>query len=31
MTLKGDKKFKDITIYVVKNADGPDWKVEGIE
>lgn len=31
LTVKGDKKFKDITIYVVKNADSPDWKVEGIE
>lgn len=31
LTVKGDKKFKDITIYVVKYADGPEWKVEGIE
>lgn len=31
LTVKGDKKFKDITIYVVKYADSPDWKVEGIE
>jgi hypothetical protein len=31
LTVKGDKKFKDITIYVVKNVDSPEWKVEGIE
>jgi hypothetical protein len=31
LTVKGDRAFKDITIYVVKNADSPDWKVEGIE
>ncbi|MBK8704273.1 MAG: hypothetical protein IPN33_12070 [Saprospiraceae bacterium] len=31
LTVKGDKKFKDITIYVAKNADIPDWKVEGIK
>ncbi|NUQ26169.1 MAG: hypothetical protein HUU34_19640 [Saprospiraceae bacterium] len=31
LTVKGDKKFKDITIYVAKNADSPDWKVEGIK
>lgn len=31
LTLKGDKKFKDITIYVVKSPESPEWKVEGIE
>jgi hypothetical protein len=31
LTVKGGKAFKDITIYVVKNADSPVWKVEGIE
>ncbi|MEZ4773031.1 MAG: hypothetical protein R3D00_07605 [Bacteroidia bacterium] len=31
LTVRGDKAFKDITIYVVKNADSPEWKVEGIE
>ncbi len=31
LTVKGDKKFKDITIYVVKYADSLEWKVEGIE
>ncbi|MFN8776588.1 MAG: hypothetical protein ACK5XV_07465 [Flavobacteriales bacterium] len=31
LTVKGDLKFKDITIYVVKYADSPEWKVEGIE
>jgi hypothetical protein len=29
--VKGDKKFKDVTIYVVKNPDSPEWKVLGIE
>jgi hypothetical protein len=28
---KGEKKFKDITVYVVKNADSSYWNVEGIE
>jgi hypothetical protein len=31
LTVKGDKKFKDITVYVVKYAGSPEWKVEGIE
>lgn len=31
LTIKGDKGFKDIAIYVVKNADSSDWKVEGID
>lgn len=31
ITVKGEKKFKDITIYVIKNVDSPNWKVEGIE
>lgn len=31
LTVKGDQKFKDLTIYVVKYVDSPDWKVEGIE
>lgn len=29
--VKGDRKFKDVTIYVVKTPDSPEWKVEGIE
>ncbi len=31
LTVKGDKKFKDITIYVIKEMDSPDWKVEEME
>lgn len=31
LTVKGEKAFKDITIYVVKNADSPDWKVVEME
>ena len=31
LTVKGGRAFKDITIYVVKNADSLDWRVEGIE
>jgi hypothetical protein len=31
LTIKGDKKFKDITIYVVKYANSPDWKVVEVE
>ena len=31
LTVKGEKAFKDITIYVVKNVDSPDWKVVKME
>jgi hypothetical protein len=31
LTVKGDKKFKDVTINVAKYADSPEWKVEGVE
>ena len=31
LTVKGDKKFKDITIYVVKYLDNTEWIVEGVE
>jgi hypothetical protein len=31
LTVKGDKAYKDITVYVVKHANNPNWKVEGIE
>ena len=31
LTAKGQNKFKDITIYVTKYADQPEWIVEGIE
>ncbi len=30
-TVKGNKKFKDVTVYVVKYADRSDWEVQGIE
>ena len=30
-TVKGDKKFKDITIYLVKYIDNPQWQIEGVE
>lgn len=31
LTVKGNKKFKDITVYIVKYADSAEWKVEGME
>lgn len=31
MTVKGTKKYKDITVYVIKTAVSPEWKVEEIE
>lgn len=31
LTIKGEQKFKDVTIFVVKYADSPDWIVDGIE
>lgn len=31
MIVKGDKKFKFLTVYAVKNADGAGWEVEGME
>ena len=27
LTVKGEKKYKDITVYVVKYADQPEWRV----
>jgi hypothetical protein len=31
LTVKGDPKFKDVTIYLAKYADRPDWEVQEIE
>ncbi len=31
LTVKGYKKFKDLTVYVVKYADSTEWEVEGME
>ena len=31
LTVKGQKKFKDLKIYVTKNVDQPEWIVEGVE
>lgn len=31
LTVKGDKKFKDVALYVVKTADSPEWKVMAME
>jgi len=30
-TAKGEKKFKDLTIQLIKNPENPDWKVEYVE
>ena len=31
LTIKGDRKFKDVIIYVVKNPDTTAWLVDGLE
>ena len=31
LTIKADKKFKDITIYLEKYIDNPNWEVVGLE
>mgnify|MGYP000294038924 CR=1 FL=1 len=31
LTIKGKKKYKDVTVYVVKYADQPEWTVEQID
>ena len=31
LTVKGEKKYKDVTVYVVKYADQPEWTVEQID
>jgi len=31
LIVKGDKKFKDVALYVVKTADSPEWQVMAIE
>jgi len=31
LIVKGDKKFKEVTLYVVKTADSPEWKVMAME
>lgn len=31
LTVKGDKKFKDLIIYVVKRPDTTAWVVDGLE
>jgi hypothetical protein len=31
LTVKGDRKYKDITIYLSKSSGSPEWKVEAFE
>lgn len=31
LTVKGDKKFKDVIIYVIKRPDTTAWVVDGVE
>lgn len=31
LTVKGEQKYKDVTVYVVKYADQPEWTVEQID
>jgi hypothetical protein len=31
LTIKGEKKYRDIVVYVAKSTDSPDWKVESLE
>lgn len=31
LIVKGQKKYQNITVFVVKYADQPDWVVEGIK
>lgn len=31
LIVKGDKKFKDVTIYLIKQSDSPEWEVVGVE
>jgi hypothetical protein len=31
LTIKGEKKFRDVVVFVVKTADSPDWKVVSLE
>jgi len=31
LTIKGEKKFKDVTVQLIKNPENPDWKVEQVE
>jgi energy-coupling factor transporter transmembrane protein EcfT len=31
LIVKGQKKFKDIAVYLEKNADSTDWKIMGIQ
>ena len=31
MTIIGDRKFKDVTVYVVKYVDSTSWKVEEMD
>lgn len=31
LTIKGEKKYRDIVVYVAKTTDSPDWKVESLE
>jgi hypothetical protein len=31
LILKGDKKFKDVEVVVIKTEDSPDWKVVKVE
>jgi hypothetical protein len=31
LTVKGERKFKDVVVYLIKTADSPEWKVESLE
>jgi hypothetical protein len=31
LSIKGKKKYKDVTVYVVKYADQPEWTVEQMD
>ncbi len=31
LTANGEKKFKDVTIQLIKNPENPSWKVESME
>lgn len=31
LTIKGERKFKDVVVFVIKAADSPDWIVESLE
>lgn len=31
MIVKGDRKYKDLTVYAIKNPEDNEWKIEGTE